>query len=141
MDSSESQTTSSLIREGKANILLSESLGTIFYNKVQEFNRDLSVATLRVFEKIYRQEQEQKQSLRPRVNHDGRLQESYIGLRILEAFSATGLRAIRYAKEVDGVREVLANDYNHDAVSTIENTVLFNELSLEKVRSHFGDAK
>lgn len=32
------------------------------------------------------------------------------GLRILEALAASGLRSIRYAKEVGGIREIIAND-------------------------------
>lgn len=50
------------------------------------------------------------------------------GIVILEAFSATGLRSIRYAKEVAGVRQILANDISKNAVANIERNVTDNEV-------------
>lgn len=50
------------------------------------------------------------------------------GIVILEAFSATGLRSIRYAKEVAGVRQILANDISKNAVANIELNVTDNEV-------------
>lgn len=38
------------------------------------------------------------------------------GITILEALSATGLRAIRYYNEVSNVRYIIANDLDRDAV-------------------------
>lgn len=48
------------------------------------------------------------------------------GMRILEALSATGLRSIRYAKEIAGVKEIVANDLSKPAVKSIEENVIFN---------------
>ena len=62
-------------------------------------------------------------------------------LRILEALSATGLRAVRYAKEIEGVREVVANDLDANAVTTIAENVAHNGLSSELVKAKQGDAK
>lgn len=45
------------ITEGSATI---ESEGHVFYNPVQEFNRDLSVSVLSTFSKIYQEELRQK---------------------------------------------------------------------------------
>lgn len=42
------------------------------------------------------------------------------GFTILEALSASGLRSIRYAKEIPGVKNVIANDLSQKAVATIE---------------------
>jgi tRNA (guanine26-N2/guanine27-N2)-dimethyltransferase len=47
-------------------------------------------------------------------------------IRILEALSATGLRSIRYAKEVPGVDEIIANDLMSSAVEMIEKNVKLN---------------
>lgn len=48
------------------------------------------------------------------------------GLRVLEALSATGLRSIRYAKEVPGIKEIVANDLSISAVQQIEKNVEMN---------------
>jgi tRNA (guanine26-N2/guanine27-N2)-dimethyltransferase len=136
---------STTIHEGKAKITLLEGQETVFYNRVQEFNRDLSVATIQLFEKIYRNEREEKdRKLFERLIDKPEVQETakpYKGLTILEALSATGLRAIRYAKEIQGIQQVIANDYSYDAVEIIKKSVRDNELTAETVLAHFGDAK
>lgn len=48
------------------------------------------------------------------------------GISILEALSATGLRSIRYAKEIAGVKEIIANDISSRAVNDIKNNVIYN---------------
>lgn len=146
MDSLSPQTKSnSIIREGKAEIVLSQECSNVFYNRVQEFNRDLSVSVIQIFERIYRQEKQefiQRRNVPLDDSHDHHRQvESYLGLYILEALSATGLRAIRYAKELEGIRKVLANDYSQEAVHTIEKNIRDNDLSFDKVQPHHGDAK
>lgn len=45
------------------------------------------------------------------------------GITILEALSATGLRSIRYAKELQGVKEIIANDLSSQAVAAIKANV------------------
>lgn len=49
-------------------------------------------------------------------------------ITILEALSATGLRSIRYAKEVPGVDEIVANDLMSSAVAMMERNVKENEV-------------
>lgn len=46
--------------------------------------------------------------------------------RLLEAFSASGLRSIRYAKEIRGLDEIIANDISQKAVETIRRNVGIN---------------
>lgn len=58
------------------------------------------------------------------------------GLTILEALSASGLRSIRYAKEVPGVREIIANDISAKAVSSIRGNVVHNEVEHLVTTSH-----
>lgn len=72
------------------------------------------------------------------------------GVTILEALSATGLRAVRYAKELDGVRQIVANDCSPAAVAAIARNVEFNGLGAQQtdssttpaplVRAHHADA-
>lgn len=94
------------IKEGKAEIRLPE--GAVFYNPAQVFNRDLSIACLRLVSKTHH-ENECKRIRK--TNPDatcvpfeqltaGVRQEN--GLKIAEALSATGLRSIRYAREIPG---------------------------------------
>ncbi|KPV73149.1 uncharacterized protein RHOBADRAFT_38776 [Rhodotorula graminis WP1] len=54
---------------------------------------------------------------------------------LLEALSATGLRAIRYAKELPLLRYVVANDLSASAVKDIERNVAFNRLEPKGVLS------
>ena len=58
------------------------------------------------------------------------------GLTILEALSASGLRSIRYAKEVPGVREIIANDLSDVAVSSIQANVAHNGMEHLVTTSH-----
>jgi tRNA (guanine26-N2/guanine27-N2)-dimethyltransferase len=88
--------------EGMAKIIFKK--GQVFYNPVQVVNRDLSVLVLRWLQR----------------------QRAEKPMRILEALSATGLRAIRYAKEVPRVEHVLANDLDPGAVQTIARNVAHN---------------
>lgn len=57
-------------------------------------------------------------------------------MTILEALSASGLRSIRYAKEVPGVREVIANDISEKAVSSIRANVAHNGVEHLVTTSH-----
>ncbi|MCJ1269728.1 RNA methyltransferase tRNA(m5U54)methyltransferase [Lobaria immixta] len=60
--------------------------------------------------------------------------------RILDALSATGLRAIRYAKEVPMVTSVVANDLSLQATDSIKLNVDHNQVS-GKVSVTTGDAQ
>lgn len=104
------------LREGLARALYRK--GQVFYNPAQVVNRDLSVLVLRWLSR-----------------------ERSKNLRVLEALSATGLRAVRYFKEVPSVTHVLANDLDENAVETIKKNVLHNSLDSERdIRPNHGDA-
>ena len=93
----------------------------VFYNPVQVVNRDLSVQVLRWFVR-------ERGSDAPPI-------------RILEALSASGLRSIRYFKEVPNVHSVIANDMDPNAVDNIRLNVLCNDLSPnEQVIPSLADA-
>ncbi|GAA5973656.1 hypothetical protein JCM8115_006181 [Rhodotorula mucilaginosa] len=54
---------------------------------------------------------------------------------LLEALSATGLRAIRYAKELPLLRYVIANDLSASAVEDIRRNIAFNGLAPKGLHS------
>lgn len=91
----------------------------VFYNPAQVVNRDLSVCAIELFSRL-------------RVNEPPRKGGSKSGIRILEALSATGLRAIRYFKEISRVQYVIANDMDPDAVDCIRHNCAFNGVPVGK---------
>jgi len=60
-------------------------------------------------------------------------------IRVLEALAATGLRSIRYAKEVEGLDEIIANDLMNQAVNMISKNVKANGVE-DKVTTSHADA-
>lgn len=64
-------------------------------------------------------------------NGDGDVQygvKDEAGITILEALSATGLRSIRYAKEVPGVKQIVANDLSKKAFEDIKINIQENNV-------------
>lgn len=59
---------------------------------------------------------------------------------ILDALSATGLRALRYAKEIPFATNIIANDVSKEAVKSIELNIDHNEVG-QTVHSNVGDAR
>ncbi|KAM7353412.1 tRNA methyltransferase 1 [Cochliomyia hominivorax] len=141
VDQEETKTTiqnpiNKIIRERSAEIV---SGGNVFYNPVQEFNRDLSISVINVFFKRLIKERKEKLLKKNKKetngnNSDAEHQEYKAGvkydngLRILEALSATGLRSIRYAKEIAGVKEIIANDLSKQAVEAIRENIKHNQV-------------
>lgn len=123
-----------VVREGKAEILVGEK--NVFYNPVQEFNRDLSIAVLSLFAEEKEKETDSKMKRVAASGEETERRPSAEGISILEALSATGLRSIRYAKEVPYVREIIANDISAAAVESIKKNVLHNDVSRLVKTSH-----
>jgi tRNA (guanine26-N2/guanine27-N2)-dimethyltransferase len=59
---------------------------------------------------------------------------------ILEALAATGLRSVRYAKEIPNVKRIVANDLLEDAVLSIKRNTMYNEISENLLQANQGDA-
>lgn len=118
--------TNKTINEGKAKVLLTSE--NVFYNPVQEFNRDLSIAVLRTFIKEYQKipQKPKKASWKKANGVEEPVVEEAAGISILEALSATGLRSIRYALEVPGLTKIVANDISAKAVESIKANIEFN---------------
>ncbi|GAB4830749.1 hypothetical protein Ancab_004781 [Ancistrocladus abbreviatus] len=63
-------------------------------------------------------------------------------LRVLEALSASGLRALRYACEVEGIGQVVALDNDKASVEACRRNIKFNgSIACAKVESHLADAR
>lgn len=135
------------IQEGKARVDFPNS---VFYNPVQEFNRDLTIAMISQysrnhFEKInaVKSSGETNAATVNESNGDvpkleaGKYHEN--GIRILEGLSASGLRSMRFGLEVPGVKQVVSNDFDRTAVEFIERNIKKNGLE-GIVTSNCGDA-
>ena len=59
---------------------------------------------------------------------------------MLEAMAATGLRAIRYAREVAGIGQVIANDMDAGAVESMRRNIELNGVA-DKVTPNEADAR
>ena len=139
--------------EGRAEILLpqGEHDPDVFYNNAQIFNRDLSVLVARLVLKQKRDEDAAKiakkvarfeaaKAAGKQIHTSHPAEGAVVGSRILDALSASGMRAIRYAKELDGLALVLANDYEAAAVESIRRNVEFNGLDPSLVQARQADA-
>lgn len=116
----------------------------VFYNPVQQFNRDLTVLAIRAFGGDLALTRGTRGHKRKRGSEDNAeptsSSTSRFPFRILDALSATGLRAIRYAKEVPETTKVVANDLSEQATASIRLNVLHNEVP-DKVNVLTGDAR
>lgn len=101
------------IREGKAILAVSTEKKIskklpVFYNPVMKTNRDLSIAVIRAWEK------EQ--------------------LQIADVFAATGVRSIRFLKELPKkkIKNISMNDYNKNAIRHMKENLKRNKLDKDK---------
>lgn len=93
----------------------------LHYLIFQEFNRDLSISVLNTFINVFKEEQETSKKKSKKTPENKKIV-------ILEALSATGLRSIRYAQEVEKVDEIIANDLSKEAVKHIDKNLLHNKV-------------
>lgn len=89
------------VREGKALVNFRKTNNQVFYNPIQEFNRDLSISCINVHSQLNGNKK----------------------LRILEALAASGIRSMRYALEIENCHEIVANDLDRHAVELIEKNI------------------
>ncbi|KAL2536796.1 putative tRNA (guanine(26)-N(2))-dimethyltransferase 1 [Forsythia ovata] len=75
-------------------------------------------------------------------NQDGKCHRELKQPRVLEALSASVLRALRYAREVDGIGQVVALDNVKVSVEACRRNIKFNgSVACSKVESHLADAR
>ncbi|GAV83232.1 TRM domain-containing protein [Cephalotus follicularis] len=73
---------------------------------------------------------------------EGKFQRELNQPRVLEALSASGLRALRYAHEVEGIGQVVALDNDKASVEACRRNIKFNgSVACSKVESHLADAR
>lgn len=177
-----------IIKEGEAEILMQTS-NTVFFNKAQVNNRDMSIAVMRTFNAKRKEEHATMLSKRVKENKvteatpsndvskegvagqdeatnvgsdlqpnesmdepdninestnsaSGKGQRELREPRVLEALSASGLRALRYAREVDGIGQIVAVDNDKASVEACKKNIKFNgSVACSKVEAHLADAR
>ncbi|XP_070838793.1 tRNA (guanine(26)-N(2))-dimethyltransferase isoform X1 [Chaetodon trifascialis] len=145
-----------VVKEGKAAILF-PSANEVFYNPVQEFNRDLTCAVITEFARdllaqrgvklvVPGEKERVVVSLSEETNEaDAQTEETNgaeeppvtaavgekceSGLRVLEGLAASGLRSVRFALEVPGLRSITANDFSAKAAALIARNAQYNGVS------------
>ncbi|XP_030638692.1 tRNA (guanine(26)-N(2))-dimethyltransferase [Chanos chanos] len=149
-----------VVREGKAAILF-PSANEVFYNPVQEFNRDLTCAVITEYareqlaqkgvrivvpgekERVVvclsekdngtegqetTEQQESEENVKEFITCSvGERCEQ--GLRVLEGLAASGLRSVRFALEVPGLKSITANDCSAHAAALIARNAQYNKVS------------
>jgi tRNA (guanine26-N2/guanine27-N2)-dimethyltransferase len=58
----------------------------------------------------------------------------------LEALAATGLRSVRYLKEIDKIKKLAANDWDPKAVELMNKNLEYNGVDKKKYETHAMDA-
>ncbi|KAM4676225.1 tRNA (guanine(26)-N(2))-dimethyltransferase isoform 2-T2 [Discoglossus pictus] len=158
-----------VITEGKASVIYPNA-NQVFYNPVQEFNRDLTCAVITEFARMQllqkgikilvpdeREEQkvvvvnlsdaeEETNPLKEENPAPTDLPTACVGepcpegLRVLEGLAASGLRSVRFAREVPGLHSVIANDFSASAVELIKRNIEFNGVG-NLVTASYSDAR
>ncbi|KAJ2000807.1 RNA methyltransferase tRNA(m5U54)methyltransferase [Coemansia sp. RSA 2322] len=123
------------LKEGQATILFPKN-NEVFYNPVQQFNRDMSIAAIKTWRDIAR---EAKMERFNKSTNPVKVAPA-TKFTILEALAASGLRSVRYAKEIEDIDYILTNDLLPDAVESIKRNAHFNGISQNLVRANQGDA-
>jgi tRNA (guanine26-N2/guanine27-N2)-dimethyltransferase len=108
-----------LVQEGKVKVLVPKlkafaelpseyapSKAPVFYNPVMELNRDMAVLALQAHQQIMNRE-----------------------ISVCEPLAGSGIRGVRFAAEVKGVRQVLINDINEKAIQLASHNVRMNGLN------------
>jgi len=85
---------------------------SVFYNPEGELNRDISVAAIETFQKEFKER-----------------------ITVCDALAGTGVRGLRYAKEIKGIKKVALNDKNPLAVKLIKKNIKENKLSKKCIAS------
>jgi len=102
-----------LIKEGLVEIQVPKfdkvsSRVPVFYNPKMEFNRDISILALQTFQ----------EEVNRRIN-------------VCDVFGGSGIRAIRYKKEISGVNSVAVNDISSMAIEQSKKNSIANNVKIE----------
>jgi tRNA (guanine26-N2/guanine27-N2)-dimethyltransferase len=92
------------------------SKAPVFYNPVMEFNRDIAVLALQAYQRSVGRE-----------------------ISVCEPLTSSGIRGVRFAAEIHGVKSVLINDINERAFKLATHNVRLNNLQ-DRVSVEHEDA-
>eukprot|EP01039_Chlorochromonas_danica_P003441 gene3441-3769_t len=126
-----------IISEGTAHMHYDPN-ETVFYNKVQVLNRDLSIQVIKLYseklmeEKIARLEKRQSKAT-DSFDLPTAKAEIEQGVTILDALAASGLRSIRYLKEIPHVKHLTINDLSSTATDLAVDNCQRNSVDQSKV--------
>ncbi len=108
-----------VVREGKTSVVVprleayveeaweyAPSKAPVFYNPIMELNRDVAVLALQTYQRIVGEE-----------------------ISVCEPLAGCGVRGIRFAIEVDGIRKVVVNDINPQAAKLAKLNAKRNKLA------------
>ncbi|KXG45404.1 tRNA (guanine(26)-N(2))-dimethyltransferase [Penicillium griseofulvum] len=170
----------------KKDLKSDDQMQSVFYNPIQQFNRDLSVLAIRAHgehiidlkkqkaaeklkkqagngEKKRKREDDQTENPRPAPNAEHKdnaeatnqpvsapsadqepkleagSEQPAASFTVLDALSATGLRALRYASELPFVTKVVANDLSASAIKSMKKNIEYNELNT--IQPNLADAR
>ena len=62
-------------------------------------------------------------------------QKEFKGIAILEALAATGLRSVRYLKEIENINTLVANDIDPTATDLMKMNFEYNTVPQDKYQS------
>jgi len=137
------------VAEGSARIIFKKGKDhQVFYNPVQMTNRDLSLLCIEEVLSNIDPRDELKSNRKANKKYGKKANRGYADLvkneggRICEALAATGLRSVRYAKELPShlVREIVCNDIDPEAVESIKRNVEFNDIKPGLITPSENDA-
>ncbi|KAE9549975.1 hypothetical protein FO519_006817 [Halicephalobus sp. NKZ332] len=129
-----------IVQEGRAKLVVDNEAETeSFYNPVMQFNRDLTVTVMRQF--VADRSDDQPDDISEEAEKRPKKKWYNSGpVRVLDALSATGLRAIRFAQEVPEIQKIVANDFSESSVKNIKRNVAENGLE-NLIEVNCDDAK
>lgn len=81
------------------------SKAPVFYNPVMEFNRDIAVLAFQAYQRVTKRE-----------------------FSICDPLTSSGIRGIRFATEIQGVKKILVGDINEQALKLANRNVRLNKL-------------
>lgn len=122
---------------------------TVFYNKVQVLNRDISIQVINLFaekliaEKKIRHDQIIERRSRgdlKQLQDVSKVLPPITGIKVLDALAASGLRSIRYLKEIPLVQHVTINDLSVDATDLARKNIVLNKIDESRVTVNNQDA-
>ena len=120
---------SEMVKEGKVTVLVPKlaafvmqpsdyapSKAPVFYNPVMELNRDIAILAVQAYQRVANRE-----------------------ISVCEPLTSSGIRGVRFATEIRGIKNVVISDINANAFSLAKHNVHLNGLT-ERVTVQHKDA-